>query len=214
LNRISSIEPFTTISGVAAPLPQANIDTDVIMPKQFLKGISRDDLARGLFYDLRFDGTGQVRGDFILNRAAYTEPSILIVGPNFGCGSSREHAVWGLKQFGIRCLLGTSFASIFEDNCFRNGLLPVALSVEQVTLLQTACTNPRHNRLIVDLLEQTITPRGGASITFAVDAMRRQNLIDGRDAIASTLLYESDIRAFESSHWQSSPWLKPLADRS
>jgi 3-isopropylmalate/(R)-2-methylmalate dehydratase small subunit len=207
------VEPFTTVSGAAAPLPQANIDTDVIMPKQFLKGITRNDLARGLFYDLRFDPTGQVREDFILNRPPYRQPSFLIVGPNFGCGSSREHAVWGLTQFGIRAILGTSFASIFQDNCFRNGLLPVALRTEAIEHMQILCSNPAQNRLSIDLRTQLITLADGAAISFSVDELRRDDLLNGRDPIDSTLRFSDDIQAFERRHWSTHPWLEPRAPR-
>ena len=137
--------PFTQVSGVAAPLPQVNVDTDVIMPKQFLKGITREGLAAGLFYDLRYDATGSERTDFILNRTGYRESRFLVVGPNFGCGSSREHAVWGLQQWGIRALIGSTFASIFQDNCFKNGLLPISLPLEQVAFLQNLCADPAQN---------------------------------------------------------------------
>lgn len=206
---MNDIERFTAIAGVAAPLPQANIDTDVIMPKQFLKGITRDDLARGLFYDLRFDEAGGERKDFILNRAPYRQPSFLIVGPNFGCGSSREHAVWGLAQFGIRAIIGTSFASIFQDNCFRNGLLPIALPSEQAEEVHGHCADPSHSRLRVDLVAQVIALDDGSQVSFKIDALRRDDLLNGRDAIASTLRFAADIRTFEQSHWSARPWLKP-----
>ncbi len=208
---MNDIERFTTIAGVAAPLPQANIDTDVIMPKQFLKGITRDGLARGLFYDLRYDEEGCERKDFILNRPPYRQPSFLIVGPNFGCGSSREHAVWGLAQFGIRAIIGTSFASIFQDNCLRNGLLPVALPSEHAEVVQRACADPAHNRLCVDLAAQVIELDDGSKVPFKIDALRRDDLLNGRDAIASTLRFAADIRTFEQSHWSARPWLKPPA---
>jgi 3-isopropylmalate/(R)-2-methylmalate dehydratase small subunit len=208
---LNAIDAFTTISGVAAPLPQANIDTDVIMPKQFLKGITRDDLARGLFYDLRFDALGRERGEFILNLAAYREPSFLIVGANFGCGSSREHAVWGLAQFGIRAVIGTSFASIFQDNCFRNGVLPIALPAGPIESLQKICSDPQRNTLRVDLTEQSIFPQGLAPIGFSINALRRADLLSGRDAVASTLQFATEIRSFEQVHWRSHPWLKPPA---
>jgi 3-isopropylmalate/(R)-2-methylmalate dehydratase small subunit len=210
-NRIDPVEPFTTIAGVAAPLPRENIDTDVIMPKQFLKGITRNDLARGLFYDLRFDASGREREDFILNQPPYRQPSFLIVGPNFGCGSSREHAVWGLAQFGIRGILGTSFASIFQDNCFRNGLLPVALRAEQYDRILKLCSDPGHNRLSIDLRSQLVTLADGTPIPFSVDEMRRGDLLNGRDPIASTLRFAEDILAFERDHWSAQPWLKPPA---
>jgi 3-isopropylmalate/(R)-2-methylmalate dehydratase small subunit len=208
------IEPFTTVSGVAAPLPQANIDTDVIMPKQFLKGITRNDLARGLFYDLRFDPSGQAREDFILNQPLYRQPSFLVVGPNFGCGSSREHAVWGLAQFGIRAIIGTSFASIFHDNCFRNGLLPVALRPEQIERIQTMCSDPAQSRLCIDLRTRLVTLADGVPIPFSVDELRRDDLLNGRDPIASTLRFSAEIQAFERRHWTLHPWLEPPAPRS
>lgn len=204
-----SIEPFTTVTGVAAPLPAANIDTDVIMPKQFLKGITRNDLARGVFYDLWFDESGHAREDFILNRAPYRESRFLIVGPNFGCGSSREHAVWGLMQFGIRAILGTSFASIFHDNCFRNGLLAVALPARQLEQMQSLCSDPSQSSLGVDLRTEIITLADGARIPFKVDALRRDDLLNGRDPIASTLRFSADIQEFENRHWAANPWLKP-----
>lgn len=210
LPRSSAIEAFIRVQGVAAPMPQANIDTDVIMPKQFLKGVTREGLAKGLFYDLRFDGSGRPRADFILNHPGYQNPAILIVGPNFGCGSSREHAVWGLKQFGVRCLLGTSFASIFQDNCFSNGLLPIALPDDQLGRLQADCSDPTHNRLTVDLHDQCITSAQGLRIAFACDELRRDDLLNGRDAIASTLQQAASIRQFEQTHWAANPWLEPV----
>jgi 3-isopropylmalate/(R)-2-methylmalate dehydratase small subunit len=196
---------------VGAPLPLPNVDTDVIMPKQFLKGITRDDLARGLFFDLRFDDAGAERADFILNRPPYRKPSFLIVGPNFGCGSSREHAVWGLAQFGIRSLLGTSFASIFQDNCFRNGVLPVALPAEQINLIQAVCSDPARNRMCVDLVTESLSLADGTLIRFTLDPLRRDDLLNGRDPIASTLRFAADIEAFEQAHWSARPWLKPPA---
>ena len=206
---MNAIDAFTTVSGVAAPLPQANIDTDVIMPKQFLKGITRDDLARGVFFDLRFDASGKEREEFILNQPVYRKPSFLIVGPNFGCGSSREHAVWGLRQFGIRAVIGTSFASIFQDNCFRNGVLPIALPAGVIESMQKICSEPQRSTLCIDLMEQTIYPQGAPPIGFSIDALRRDDLLSGRDAVASTLRFASDIHAFELRHWISQPWLKP-----
>lgn len=208
---MNDIESFTKIIGVAAPLPQSNVDTDIIMPKQFLKGITRDDLARGLFFDLRFDEEGRERGTFVLNHPHYRQPSFLIVGPNFGCGSSREHAVWGLAQFGIRGILGTSFASIFQDNCFRNGVLPVSLLPDQIDLIQAVCSDPALNRMSLDLVAETITLAEGTQIPFTIDALRRDDLLNGRDLIASTLRFTADIDAFEQAHWSARPWLKPRA---
>jgi 3-isopropylmalate/(R)-2-methylmalate dehydratase small subunit len=179
------------------------------MPKQFLKGITRDDLARGVFYDLRFDAAGAKRREFILNRAAYRDTRFLIVGPNFGCGSSREHAVWGLRQFGIRALLGTSFASIFYDNCFRNGVLPIVLPPSQIESLQQLCADPARNVLRIDLSAQTITLADGLEVPFVADALGRDALLQGRDAVAATLQFAAEIQAFEQRHWAAAPWLKP-----
>ena len=201
--------PFTKVSGVAAPLPQGNIDTDVIMPKQFLKGITRDGLARGVFYDLHYDAAGHERPDFILNRPAYRQPRFLIVGPNFGCGSSREHAVWGLQQLGIRAIVGSTFASIFQDNCFRNGLLPVSLTPEQAAHLQSICADPAHNTLEVDLAAQILFLDDGTRIGFDIDPLRKDDLLSGRDAIAATLRYTADIESFQRDHWAAYPWLIP-----
>lgn len=203
------MEPFTTITGAAAPIPEPNIDTDVIMPKQFLKGITREGLAEGAFHDLRFAAPGRERPDFILNRPGWREARFLVVGPNFGCGSSREHAVWGLLQRGVRAIIGTSFASIFHDNCFRNGLLPVGLEPEQVAHLQALCADPERNRLTVDLVEQTIAAPDGGTIRFAIDPLRRDDLLQGRDAIAATLGWSGDLRDFEGRHFAARPWLEP-----
>jgi 3-isopropylmalate/(R)-2-methylmalate dehydratase small subunit len=204
-----TVEPFTTQSGIAAPLPQPNIDTDVIMPKQFLKGVTREGLSRGVFYDLRFDDQGAEREDFILNSPAYRGAKFLVVGPNFGCGSSREHAVWGLTQFGIRAIIGTGFASIFHDNCFRNGVLAVILDAQQFELVRLSCSDPNRNTLQIDLRDETIELAGGVRLGFHIDALRRDDLLNGRDAVSSTLQFENDIQAFERTHWMTQPWLKP-----
>ena len=208
------MEPFTTESGVAAPLAQPNIDTDVIMPKQFLKGVTREGLGLGLFYDLRFDEQGVEREDFILNTPAYRAAKFLVVGPNFGCGSSREHAVWGLAQFGIRAVIGTGFASIFHDNCFRNGILPVILGAQQFELVRQTCSDPSRNTLRIDLRDETIELPGGICLGFSIDALRREDMLNGRDAVSSTLQYTNDIQAFERAHWMTYPWLKPAILRT
>jgi len=208
------VEPFTTQSGVAAPLAQPNIDTDVIMPKQFLKGVTREGLGRGLFYDLRFDERGVERADFILNTPAYRAAKFLVVGPNFGCGSSREHAVWGLAQFGIRAVIGTGFASIFHDNCFRNGILPVILDTQQFELIRLTCSDPNRNTLRIDLRDETIELPGDIRLVFSIDALRRDDMLNGRDAVSSTLQYANDIQAFERAHWMTHPWLKPAVLRT
>jgi 3-isopropylmalate/(R)-2-methylmalate dehydratase small subunit len=201
------MEPFTVVSGIAAPLPGANIDTDVIMPKQFLKGIDREGLARGVLYDLRFDGDGRERPDFVLNRPDFRDARFLVVGPNFGAGSSREHAVWGLSQYGIRALIGTTFAGIFHDNCLRNGVPPIKLPPETVAELMALCSEPSHNSLTVDLMTQEIVLFDGRRIAFGFDALRRDALLKGLDAVGSTLQYADDIRAFERSHFAVRPWL-------
>lgn len=203
------MKPFTDVSGIAAPIPFANVDTDVIMPKQFLKGITREGLAAGAFYDLRYDSAGQPRPDFILNQGTYRDASFLVVGPNFGCGSSREHAVWGLQQSGIRALLGSTFASIFHDNCFKNGLLPVPLSPEQVEQIQARCADPVHNTLRVDLVAQVIVLDDDSRIHFHIDPLRREDLLQGRDAIETTLTRAGEIEDFERRHWAAWPWIKP-----
>ena len=203
------MRPLTEVSGIAAPLPHPNLDTDVIMPKQFLKGITREGLDGGVFYDLRFAATGHPRPDFILNQPAYRESSFLVVGPNFGCGSSREHAVWGLQQLGIRALIGSTFASIFHDNCFKNGLLPVSLTLEQVEQVRARCADPAHNTLRVDLVAEVIVLDDGSRVDFRIDPLRREDLLHGRDAIQTTLTRVADVTDFEQRHWAAWPWIKP-----
>jgi 3-isopropylmalate/(R)-2-methylmalate dehydratase small subunit len=208
--RIDAVEAFTVCTGIAAPLPQANVDTDVIMPKQFLKGITREGLAAGLFYDLRFDGGGCERADFVLNRPEYRSATFLIVGPNFGCGSSREHAVWGLRQYGIRGLIGRSFASIFYDNCIRNGLLPIVLSADAHARVLAACSEGASACVTVDLASGTVLVDDQLAIPFDIDARERDDLLNGRDAIAATLQQAAVIDAFERDHYAAAPWLRPL----
>lgn len=201
------MQPFTVVTGVAAPLPRPNIDTDVIMPKQFLKGIDRSGLAAGAFRDLRLDGEGRERPDFILNRPDYRDSVFLAVGPNFGCGSSREHAVWGLMQRGIRAVLGTSFAGIFFDNCAKNGLLAVSLDEATLSDLLAETARPDGARLTVNLHDQTITSADGRVRGFSIEAPRRDALLHGRDHIATTLTRADAIRAFEAGHRTTAPWL-------
>lgn len=202
------MEPFKRVEGIATPLPAANIDTDVIMPKQFLKGIDRAGLARGAFHDLRFDEAGQPRADFILNQPPWRDARFLVVGPNFGCGSSREHAVWGLSQLGVRALIGTSFAGIFFDNCARNGLLAVTLPPEEVEALLALVSRPKTSRLTVDLEAQTIEGAGEVW-RFEIDPSRRRALLSGLDAVGVALARADEIRAFEKTHLARHPWLAP-----
>ncbi len=201
------MEPFVDISGTAAPMLAANVDTDVIMPKQFLKGIDRNGLDRGVFFDLRFLPDGRLNPDFILNQKPWSDARFLVVGPNFGCGSSREHAVWGLKQLGIRALIGTRFAGIFFDNCQRNGLLLIQLSDAQLRELGERVARPESSSIRIDLAAQTITLDDGRTIGFAIDALRKEALLLGLDAIGSTLQRTDQIKAFEAWHLQANPWL-------
>ena len=201
------MQPFNTVSGSAAPLVASNIDTDVIMPKQFLKGIDRKGLDRGLFFDLRFLETGEPNPEFILNQPAWNDAAFLVVGPNFGCGSSREHAVWGLKQVGIRALIGTSFAGIFYDNCQRNGVLAIQLSEAQLKQIASVISDASTARIEVNLPEQTIELADGTVIPFEIDQLRKQSLLLGLDAIGTTLQRADQIRSFESQHLAENPWL-------
>ncbi|GEC68769.1 3-isopropylmalate dehydratase small subunit [Raoultella terrigena] len=200
------MEPFNSVTGIAAPMMAANIDTDVIMPKQFLKGIDRSGLDKGAFYDQRWLASGEPNPDFILNRPEWRGATFLIVGPNFGCGSSREHAVWGLRQLGIRALIGTSFAGIFNDNCQRNGVLTLTLSAADIDLLAQAAGDPAGNHITVDLQQQRIQA-GETGFSFAVDELKKQMLLQGHDAISYTLQYQQEIRDFEERYFTTHPWL-------
>ncbi|MCW6529016.1 MULTISPECIES: 3-isopropylmalate dehydratase small subunit [Sphingomonas] len=196
---------FEVVDGIAAAMPAANIDTDVIMPKVFLKGIDRSGLAAGLFHDLRFDDQGRPRPDFVLNRPDHAGARFLLVGPNFGCGSSREHAVWGLRQFGIRALIGTSFAGIFADNAANNGLLLVSLAPDRLMPLMAAAEAGPLS-LEIDLTDQHIRYPGG-DLHFEVDERLRHSLMSGLDRIGETLTHAERIRAFERDYLGERPWL-------
>ena len=197
------MERFLRLSGGIAALPGANIDTDVIMPKAFLKGIDRSGLADGLFHDLRFDAAGATRSDFILNRGADTR--FLLVGPNFGCGSSREHAVWGTLQYGVRAIVGTSFGAIFADNAANNGLLLLALPPSDIALLSDMLDEGA-GYLTIDLAQECIEI-ADRTIRFAVDPAVRQALMLGLDRIGETLTHADRIRAFEQAYLADNPWL-------
>jgi len=197
--------PFHSVSGSAAPMMTPNIDTDVIMPKMFLKGVDRSGLGEGAFNLLRFTA-GKPNPDFVLNKDGYRDARFLIVGPNFGCGSSREHAVWGLQQLGIRALIGTSFAGIFSDNCANNGLLAISLDAATVGALAEIVASPASNGLTIDLEAQTIRIDDGGTIPFAIEPARKEAFLTGRDAISSTLVFADDIRAFETRHRAANPW--------
>ncbi len=196
---------FDLLEGVAAPMASANIDTDQIIPKQFLKTVEREGLGKGLFYDFRFDLDGQEKPDFVLNQPAYKGARILITGDNFGCGSSREHAPWALDDFGIRCVVSTSFADIFYNNCFQNGLLPAIVSAEDLHALMDEAKGANHV-FAVDLEAQTISAPSGQIVSFQIDAGRKEKLIKGLDAIGETLEHAPDIDRFEEKRRLARPW--------
>ena len=202
-----SLQPFTRITGKAAPMLAANIDTDVIMPKQFLKGIDRNGLDRGLFFDLRFLPSGEPDPQFVLNQPAWQGASFMVVGPNFGCGSSREHAVWGLKQMGIRALIGSSLAGIFYDYCQRNGVLLITLEEAVLQRLGQMVSQPERAQISVDLEAQEILLADGQVIAFQIDTLRKTALLLGLDAIGTTLQRSEQIKAFERVHLAANPWL-------
>jgi 3-isopropylmalate dehydratase small subunit len=201
------MQPFTTLTTIAAPLMAANVDTDQIIPKQFLSTVERTGLGKGLFYDLRFDEAGQPREDFVLNQPAYAGAGMLITGPNFGCGSSREHAPWALLDFGLRCVVGESFADIFYNNCFNNGVLPAIVSRDDAAALAGEALGANHTFLI-DLPMQTITMPSGRVVAFEIEPARKTKLLKGLDDIGLTLMRESDITAYEYRRRFATAWLK------
>ncbi len=203
------MEKFTKLTATAAPLPQVNIDTDAIIPKQFLKTIQRTGLSKGLFYEMRFDEAGNPKEGFVLDQPAYKDAQILVAGENFGCGSSREHAPWALLDAGIRCIIAPSFADIFYNNCFKNGILPIALPPEQVDLLMDDAERGANAVITVDLENQTIAGPDGGTIGFEVDAFRKHCLMNGLDDIGLTLEKGSKIDAYEEKQKLSQPWLAP-----
>jgi len=201
------MRPFTELHAKAAPLDVANVDTDQIIPKQFLKTVEREGLSKGLFYDLRFDAAGQPKPDFVLNDPRYTGAGVLIAGDNFGCGSSREHAAWALEDFGIRCVIAPSFADIFYGNCFQNGLLPIALPAAEVRQLMDEAKGGNHV-FSVDLAAQTVTAPSGAQFRFEIDPARKEKLLQGLDSIGETLQHAADIDVFETRQALAQPWLE------
>ncbi|TDL81498.1 3-isopropylmalate dehydratase small subunit [Palleronia sediminis] len=201
------MEKFTTLHGIAAPLPLINVDTDMIIPKQFLKTIKREGLGVNLFDEMRYDDDGNEIPGFVLNQPAYRDAEILIAGDNFGCGSSREHAPWAIKDFGIRCIVAPSFADIFYNNCFKNGILPIALPQEQVDKLMADAEKGANARMTVDLERQEITTSEGEVIAFEVDAFRKHCLMEGLDDIGLTMEKSAAIDSYESRAAQSRPWV-------
>lgn len=201
------MDKFDKLTGVAAPLPQINVDTDMIIPKQFLKTIKRTGLGKNLFDEMRYNPDGTEKPDFVLNRQAYRNASILVAGENFGCGSSREHAPWALLDFGIRCVIAPSFADIFFNNCAKNGILAITLPQEQVDLLMDDASRGANAVLTVDLEAQTITGPDGGTITFEIDAHRKRCLLEGLDDIGLSLEKGNAIDDYERKLRQSAPWL-------
>ncbi|MEQ9349205.1 MAG: 3-isopropylmalate dehydratase small subunit [Alphaproteobacteria bacterium] len=205
------MDAFTTLTGVAAPLPMANVDPDMIIPKQVLKTIQRTGLKKGLFYELRFkaDGTAQ---SFVLDDPAYRHAKVLVAGANFGCGSSREHAPWALLDAGIRCIIAPSYADIFYNNCFKNGILPIVLPQARVDELMEDAARGANATFTVDLEKQEITRPDGAVVTFEVDAFRKHCLLNGLDDIGLTLEKAKAIDAYEAAGRQNQPWLYAAAE--
>lgn len=201
------MEKFTKVSGVAAPMPLINVDTDMIIPKQFLKTIKRSGLGVNLFDEMRYDDNGQEIPDFVLNKPAYRNAKILVAGDNFGCGSSREHAPWALLDFGIRVVIAPSFADIFFNNCFKNGILPIVLPQEDVDKLMDDAQRGANATVTVDLENQVITGPDGGEIEFEVDAFKKHCLLNGLDDIGLTLQKASAIDAFESKYSATTPWV-------
>ncbi|WP_209426489.1 3-isopropylmalate dehydratase small subunit [Pararhodobacter sp. SW119] len=200
------MDKFTQLTGIAAPMPLVNIDTDMIIPKQYLKTIKRTGLGIHLFDEMRYTLDGAETPDFILNQPAYREAEILIAGDNFGCGSSREHAPWALLDFGIRCVISTSFADIFYNNCFKNGILPVVLPQEAVDILMDDASKGANARISVDLETQTVTSSDGQVFEFEVDPFKKHCLMNGLDDIGLTLEKVSAIDAFEATAQTRFPW--------
>ena len=201
------MDKFERLTGVAAPFPLINVDTDMIIPKQFLKTIKRTGLGKSLFFDMRYREDGVEAEEFVLNRPTYRDARILIAGANFGCGSSREHAPWALLDFGIRCVIAPSFADIFFNNCFKNGILPIVLPAAEVEALTRAAETNSGAAFTVDLPAQTITAPGGHSIGFDIDPFRKDCLLGGLDDIGLTLRKAAAIDAFEARQRAEAPWL-------
>ena len=200
------MEKFEKLAGVAAPMPLVNIDTDMIIPKVFLKTIKRSGLGVNLFDEMRYDREGNEKPDFVLNKTQYREAKILVAGDNFGCGSSREHAPWAIADFGIKCVISTSFADIFYNNCFKNGILPVVLPQDQVDILMKDAEKGANSIIEVDLENQTIASSDGEVFSFEVDPFKKHCLLNGLDDIGLTMEKEDKITAYESKAAQMFPW--------
>ena len=201
------MQPFTTLRAIAAPLPMVNVDTDKIIPAKWLKTIKRTGLGVALFETLRYRDDGSENPDFVLNREPYRRAQILITGENFGCGSSREHAPWALLDFGIRCVIAPSFADIFYNNCFNNGLLPVVVKPEELSVLMDEAKGGNH-MVSVDLETQTVVSPSGQVIRFDIDPVRKEKMLKGLDFIGETLMHRADIDVYESKRALDRPWLE------
>jgi 3-isopropylmalate/(R)-2-methylmalate dehydratase small subunit len=201
------MDKFTTLTAVAAPLPRVNVDTDAIIPKQYLKTILRTGLGKGLFSELRYHDDGSENLDFVLNKPAYKNAKILVAGDNFGCGSSREHAPWALKDHGITCVISTSFGDIFYNNCFQNGLLPVIVSPEDLEKLMDDASRGANATLTVDLEAQEIRGPDGGTVKFEIDGFKKHCMLNGLDGIGITEEKSDAIHAFEQKHQAARPWV-------
>ena len=202
-----NMEKFNKLTGIAAPMPLVNIDTDMIIPKQFLKTIKRSGLGANLFDEMRFDQDGNEIADFVLNKKAYRNAEIIVAGENFGCGSSREHAPWALLDFGIKCVISTSYADIFYNNCFKNGILPIVLKPEEVELLMEDSKNGENARISIDLERQIVQSSEGVEFSFEIDEFNKHCLLNGLDDIGLTMEKASSIDEFEEKYQRQMPWV-------
>lgn len=201
------MQKFTKLTAVAAPLPIINVDTDMIIPKDYLKTIKRTGLGAGLFAEMRFNDDGSDNTDFVLNKAAYKNAEILVAGDNFGCGSSREHAPWALLDFGIKCVISTSFADIFYNNCFKNGILPIIVSEDELDALMDDAKRGANATVSVDLEAQTVMGPDGGVISFEIDENRKHRLLNGIDDIGETLEKAAAIDGYEKKISENRPWV-------
>ena len=202
-----NMEKFNKLTGIAAPMPLVNIDTDMIIPKQFLKTIKRSGLGANLFDEMRFDQDGNEIADFVLNKKAYRNAEIIVAGENFGCGSSREHAPWALLDFGIKCVISTSYADIFYNNCFKNGILPIVLKPEEVELLMEDSKNGENARISIDLERQIVQSSEGVEFSFEIDEFKKHCLLNGLDDIGLTMEKASSIDEFEEKYQRQMSWV-------
>jgi 3-isopropylmalate/(R)-2-methylmalate dehydratase small subunit len=201
------MDKFDTLTSVAAPMNMINVDTDMVIPKQYLKTIARTGLGKHLFAEMRYDDQGNENPDFVLNQPAYRNAEILVADENFGCGSSREHAPWALLDFGIKCVIAPSFADIFYNNCFKNGILPITLPKEDWEKVMDDAERGANAKLTIDLEAQTITGPDGGSVSFEIDPFKKKCLLEGLDDVGLTMLNEEKIDGFEGEREQSMPWM-------